>query len=266
MKMFVLQVALVVSLAAWGAHSAPSPGLQTAEEIVACNEANLPRSSSVQSISMKVTDRSGAITTTKATIYWKRFDNGFSGVLVRLFDPADVRGAAFLMLEKKKRNDLFIFLPELNRVKRVSSGMMKSSLFGTDISYEDFEHIQSMSEGAPVVRKIDSVVDGRPSYVVEVRPQEAEDSAYERILSFIDQETCTVLRSEFYERDGEARKVFSADVSSLTAEEDVWIARRYIVRDNRDATETAIVIEKVELDKPISRKMFTERELLRGGH
>jgi hypothetical protein len=266
MRKLELSIAVIVTLSTWVAASAPSPTLQTAEEVVACNEANLPRNTSVQSITMKVTDRAGSLTTTKATIYWKRFKNGESGVVVRLFEPDDVRGSAFMMLEKKKRNDLFLYLPELGRVKRVSAGMMSTSLFGTDISYEDFEHMQSMSQAERILLETDTTVNGRPSYLVEVRPPKSAGSAYERILTYIDQETCAVLRAEYFERGEQVRKVFSADAASLTSEADgVWIARRYVVRDERDATQTAIVIDEVEIDKPISRKMFTERELVRGG-
>jgi hypothetical protein len=266
LRIALAPIALAVVVVAWGAYSAPTPGLQTAEEIVACNEANFPQSSSVQNITMQVSDSAGAITTTKAEIYWKKLDDGLSGVLVRLFEPLDVRGSAFLMLEKEKRNDLFVYLPELGNVRRVHGRMMSTSLFGTDISYGEFEHIQSMAESSSAVRQADSDVDGRPSYVVEVRPTEAEESAYERIRTFIDQETCITLRAEFYERGEEARKVFSADVSSLTAENDgIWIARRYAVHDKRDSTETAIVVDSVEIGKHIPRKMFSQRELLRGG-
>ena len=145
MKLFEVSITLVIASLACSTGALATPGLQTAEEIAACNEANLPETSSVQTVRMQVTNRAGAITESKATIHWKRFDDGLSGVLVRLSEPEDVRGSAFLMLEKKKRNHLFIYLPELGRVKRVSGRMMSTSIFGTNISYEEFEHLQSMS-------------------------------------------------------------------------------------------------------------------------
>ena len=45
---------------------------------------------------------------------------------------------------------------------------------------------------------------------------------------------------------------------------DVWLAREYLMRDLRDETETTMIVEEVEVGKPIPRKIFSERELVSG--
>ncbi|MBW1688660.1 MAG: outer membrane lipoprotein-sorting protein [Deltaproteobacteria bacterium] len=246
--------------------AAAAAELQTAEQIEACHHDSFPDDSSVQTISMNAKDRIGAVTTSKATIHWKRFDDGFSRVMMRFFKPPDLRGAGLLMIEKKARNDMFIYLPELGRVKRITSRMTSSSMFGTDFSYEEFERMQGIAESAPVTRGEDGAVDGRPAYVLDARPTSESDSAYERIVSFIDKETCVLLRSEFYERGDRARKVLTANTSTLSRAGDVWLAREYLMRDLRDETETTMIVEEVEVGKPVPRKLFSQRELVSGGN
>ena len=142
------------------AVSATAAELQTVEQIGACHRDSFPDDSSVQTISMNARDRIGAVTTSKATIHWKKFDDGFSRVMMRFFNPPDLRGAGLLMIEKKARNDMFIYLPELGRVKRITSRMTSASMFGTDFSYEEFERLQGIAESAPTTRAEDGAVDG----------------------------------------------------------------------------------------------------------
>ncbi len=263
MNLRVLPV-LSIAVIAVGVAAAAAE-LQTAEQIEACHKNSFPDDSSVQTISMNAKDRIGEVTISKAKIHWKKFDDGLSRVMMRFFSPPDLRGAGLLMVEKKARNDMFIYLPELGRVKRITSRMTSSSMFGTDFSYEEFERMQGIAESAPVTRGEDAAVDARPVYVIEARPTSESDSAYERIVSFIDKETCVLLRSDFYERGDRARKLLTAKTSTLSREGDFWFAREYLMRDLRDETETTMIVEEVEVGKPIPRKMFSERELVSGG-
>jgi hypothetical protein len=247
------------------AVAAAAADLETAEQIEACHRQSFPDDSSVQTISMNAKDRIGAVTTSKATIRWKRFDDGLSRVMMRFFKPPDLRGAGLLMIENESRNDMFIYLPELGRVKRITSRMTSASMFGTDFSYEEFERLQGIARSAPSTRQEDADVDGRSAYVLDVRPTSDSDSAYERIVTFIDKQTCILLRSEFYERGDGARKILTAETSTLSQEGDVWLAREYLMRDLRDETETKMIVEEVAVGVEIRQKVFSQRELVSGG-
>jgi hypothetical protein len=255
------------ALIALSALGATSDEIRTPEQIRDCTESNRPSETSIQTVSLQAKDRVGAINTSRAKLYWRKFDDGLSKVMMRFYAPPDLRGTGLLMLERDSaRNDLFIYLPELGRVKRVTSRMTSSSMFGTDFSYEEFERIQGLTATTPVIRLDDDVVEGRPTWVIESRPTEESRSAYERIISFVDQGNCTILRTDFFERGQQARKTLTADPQSITHEEEgIWIVRRYLMQDLRDQTETALVIESVEIGADIGRKTFSQRELVSGG-
>jgi len=255
---------LAASLTLLLATVAAAAELDSVEAIDACYRGNFPKVSSVQTVSMNAKDRIGAITTSKAKLYWKKFDNGRSKVVMKFFKPAELRGAGLLMIEKPSRNDMLIYLPELGRVKRVTKHMNSSSMFGTDFSYEEFERIQGIANEAPTTRLEDSVVQDRAAYVLEVRPEDGE-SAYERIKSWVDKETCVSLRAEFYERGDKPRKVMTADPRHLKQEGEIWMIGETVMRDLRDETETLMQVEDVDVEADIPRKMFSEKELVQSG-
>jgi outer membrane lipoprotein-sorting protein len=83
-------------------------------------------------------------------------------------------------------------------------------------------------------------------------------------VAFIDKETCVPLRTESYERGDELRKLLTADSSTITREGALWVPRQQTMKDLRDQTQTDLVIEQIEIDAKIHRKMFSARELEAG--
>lgn len=239
--------------------------LETAEEIDACYRANFPDSTAVETISIQSKDRIGAVTTSRGELSWKKFEDGRSKVLLRFAKPSELRGAGLLLIEKASRNDMFMYLPALDRVKRVTKHMTSGSLFGTDFSYEEFERIQGIAGQSPSERADDDTVDGRASYVIVSRPTAEQESAYERIRVWIDKETCVALRTEFFERGDKPRKVMTSAFSKVTEAGGVFVPREILIRDHRDETETMLVVEEVEVGIDVPRKTFSERELVAGG-
>ncbi len=239
--------------------------LETAEQIDACYRANFPESTAVQTIALHAEDRIGAVTTSRGKLSWKRFDDGRSKVLLRFSRPSELRGAGLLLIEKAERNDMFMYLPALDRVKRVTQHMTSGSLFGTDFSYEEFERIQGIAAQAPTERAEDDTIEARPTYVLDTLPTRDQKSAYDRIRAWIDQETCVALRTEFFERGDEPRKVMTTAWADVEEQGGVWVPRQIRMHDHRDQTETRLVIEELEVGVDVPRKIFSERELVSGG-
>lgn len=269
--MIRIRSAAAAALAAVGLVAAgpATAALETLKEVEDCVQANMPDESSVQTVVMNAHDRIGSVTQTRARIYWKKFDE-LSKVLVRLSDPPEMRGAAILMLETEgdRDNDILMFLPELNRVKRVTGHMMSGSMFGTDFSYEDFESLQGLSNDdferslAPPAE-----LGGRPVYVIQAvaRKDVEEPPTYERTLTYVDQEWCVPLKVEFFERGDEPRKRLETDPSQVKQAGSRHVAHRMEIRDLRDQTRTELVVEDIDFDQKVSRSMFTTQALEKFG-
>jgi len=248
------------------AASAPAEEPQTAAEIQACVEANMPKTSSVQSIALRAKDRVSAITESKATIFWKKSEDGRSRVLIQFSLPDDLRGASVLLLERKQpgERDMFMYLPELRSVKRITSRMVTGSMFGTDFSYEDFEMIEDYAAKAKGSRVDDALLDGQPAWVLESRPSAGEVGGYTRILEYIDPETCVRLKTELFEANDRLRKVASSDRKTLSEVSGLHYAPRLTLRDLVKQTETELVIEKIEVGVEIPDRLFSQTNLTKG--
>jgi hypothetical protein len=143
--------------------------------------------------------------------------------------------------------------------------MTSSSMFGTDFSYEEFERLQGLSETSQRVLGEAASVDDRPAYAIDLLPGDAEESAYERIRFFVDEQTCVLVRAEFYERGDRPRKTLTTNPAKISREGDLWMAREVVMRDLRDETETTMVVEEIEVGVSIPRKIFSQAALESGG-
>lgn len=232
------------------------------DEITACTAANLPETTSVQDISFVSTDRIGARTGSSARIYWQRFDDGLARAMIRFSEPTDLRGAGVLLIEKKDRMpDQFMYLPELGRVRRVSTRMMSSSLFGTDFSYEDFTRLQEMGPKAKQRSVGDVELEGHAVHVVESVPDPESGSSYARLVSFLDVETCLPLKVEMFEQGDTARKISTTPREKMQRAGRGWVPMEVRIQDLREGTETTLVVDAVETGGKISRKTFTQNNL-----
>jgi outer membrane lipoprotein-sorting protein len=234
------------------------------QEVQTCVQANLPATSSLQTVELRTRDRTGSERVLGGEVKWKRLAAGHGGWLLLLDQPPDVHGSAYLMLEKESGEQMWVYLPEIKRARRIHPNTMAGSLFGTDFSYEDVKYLQRISSQSGAQRLPDAVEDGRKLYVVQVTPPAAEGSAYEKVLGFVDQESCVPLRIEFYEKGGERVKLLSVDPGSVRREGKGWVPRSIAIKDLKNESETRLVVSKVELDADLPDRLFTVTTLERG--
>jgi len=263
----MLRHSCLAFISLFAAPLAAAASLSTVDEISQCVRDNMPSKSSTQTITLRSINRVGDVTESSATIYWQQDDDGLSKVLLRFSEPLDMRNSGVLMLEQEGRSpDTFLYLPSTKMVRRVSSRAASSSLFGTDFSYEDFARLVGMANDATKVRGDDAEVSGRPTYVIESTPAADSGSSYEKVVSFVDQETCVPLRIESYEDGARLRKRLTADVAKLSREGSSWVSRHQTMEDLRDDTRTEVEIEAIDTEAKIHRKMFSARELEAGAN
>ena len=235
------------------------------DEITDCVKANQPRLSAEQTVTMRTLDRTGSARVSSATIYWQKSGEN-SKALIRFSAPEDLRGSALLLLPKGERADMFMYLPELRRVRRVTKRSVSGSMFGTDFSYEDFERLQGLTTDGESKRLPDGEVEGRKVFVLEGRPSRGAESAYERIVSFVDQERCIPIHTELYEKGERLRKVMVMPSEKITKEAESWVPRLVLVKDLVNETQTELLVNEIELDKKLPRKLFSVSELESGSH
>jgi len=184
---------------------------------------------------------------------WAR-DNSDS--FIEFFNPED-RGTKYL----KKGGRLFVYSPDNEGVMLISGHMLKESMMGSDMSYEDAINNDSLSSRYDPVISGSEVLNGRDAWVLDLTAKKRTESYPKRKL-WIDKETGDVLGYELFALSGAKLKEFTL----IRAE--IFNGRRFPVemelRDLlRRGSKTTFIMKNVILDRPIPDSVFSQRNLER---
>ncbi len=234
---------------------------QGMEEIQACVRANVPKGSVVEVVELRSRGRTGQERSVVARHWWKQRTADRSKHLIRAEFPPDVHGSTFLIIEDDEKQEVFSYLPELRKVRRLQARSVSGSLLGTDFSYEDFRQLQDAMRDPRGERLPDAFVGDRPAFVMQLAP--AVGSPYERILAFIDQETCVPLELRFHRKGGKLWKRLLARTGSIRQTGTSWVVHSLVIRDLADETETELEIREIDLEAELSDRLFSASRLER---
>ncbi len=123
--------------------------------------------------------------------------------------PADVKGTAILTFSHGlKPDDQWMYLPELKRVKRISSVNKSGPFLGSEFAYEDIASWEIEKYKYRYLR--DEALDGNDCFVVENTPA-YEYSGYAKQIEWVDKTIYQPRKIEFYDHKNELLKtlVFS---------------------------------------------------------
>jgi hypothetical protein len=226
-------------------------------DVAACVQRSLPEPDSVREAVITHTDRAGVKTRTGVVLYGRRNEAGQRQLLVRFVQPKELLGSAVLILERAGENEGYFASSELGTAKRLKSLDQASTLLHTNFAYEDLQYLEGFPLGS-WKRLEDDDEFGRPVYVVEIRPR---GSAYERIVSRIDKETCLPLSVRFTESGNFVSKELSVNGDSIRKVGTSWVPQSAMMRSRRDSSTTQIFVNRTE-QKPVSEGMFDPQQLL----
>jgi hypothetical protein len=182
--------------------------------------------------------------------------------MVRFLAPPEVRRTGVLILEAEGRyDDLFVFLPALGKVRRISAGQRADSFFGTDLSYEDVEPKRAEDWDVTLVERREE--DGTPCLLLDIRPKTAEVSTYERMVSCIDPVRAVILRTAFWRGGQEVKelRVRPADVRDVAGRQIPFVIT---LATPRLRSETVVTTESYELRPDLPVTIFTQSNLETG--
>ncbi len=229
------------------------------EVVTACIEKNSPASGAVLSVELRARDRSGYEQVLQADTYLKRTEGAPARILMHFNEPVDIRGARFLIIENSPQNDMYMYMPGLFKVRKITSKRISSSILGTDFSYEDYERLHGVFSDLRAEQADDALLGGRRVHVINSYPD--ADSGYDRITTYIDVETCVSLRTELFEKDQQLRKVLSVDANDIRKVGTIHVPRALLMKDLRDKTETRMIVEDVHIDVPLEDALFDPEQL-----
>lgn len=157
---------------------------------------------SIAKLEMKLTNAAGKSTTRTLEIKTKEKPNEDVGdkSVTLFFTPPDVEGTALLSHAKiLESDDQWLYLPEIARVKRISSSNKSGPFVGSEFAFEDLTAAELGKYDYSYIESKE--VDGMMMDVLEQTPR-YERSGYTKLVAYYDQDIHQLRKIEFYNRGG----------------------------------------------------------------
>lgn len=232
-----------------------------ADKVLDCMRKNVPESLRVQDVEFSTADAGGITSLLKGRLYAERQageeGEGQVRAMLHIKAPPNLSGAAYLIREKDEnaRDGMYVYLPSVRRVRRVSGSIADGGLMGTSFSYADFKQLQNTFGEVSATLEGSAEIDKRPTHIVAFRPISPNEGGYALVRSWIDVQSCVPLKAEFY--DGQTlRKRMTSPAAALKQAESYWYPSVVEMQDMKDKLRTTLRVLKVSADKDISGGYF----------
>jgi hypothetical protein len=181
--------------------------------------------------------------------------------LLVVFDrPRDVQGTAFLTYTHPTGpDDQWLFLPALERVKRIASNNKSGPFMGSEFAYEDLASQEVEKYTHRYLR--DERIDGRPAFVVERLPLDAS-SGYARQAVWYDQLEYRPERIEYYDRKNELLKTLTFR-SYRRHLDRFWRADEMFMENHQTGKSTTLYWTRYQFRTGLSDRDFDQSSLKR---
>jgi outer membrane lipoprotein-sorting protein len=211
---------------------------------------------------MIITSKSGATTERSINQYSKDDADGKSRVLVEFLSPASVKGTRFLSTENQNGGeDRWIYLPELNRVRRIAAAEGSGSFMGTDLSYDDVSSADREIDKDKHKFVREESLNGKVCYVIESTPKDTSYQ-YSKMISWIDKTTSALYKLELYNKKGNLQKLFETiELKDVQGRLSPWVTKMTNVASG---SFTTIYVQKLKYDSALPDGMFTTNYLETG--
>jgi outer membrane lipoprotein-sorting protein len=170
-------------------------------------------------------------------------------------EPARERGTKMLKL----KDQLWMFTPSADRIIQISGHMLRQSVMGSDLSFEDMMDDRKLTDiyNAAVIGP--DQFDSRQCWVLELKAKTEEVAYYSRKM-WIDQERNIPLKEEWYAKAGKLLKQTTlGDVKKI---EGRWFPTRMIYKDMlKTGAGTEFVINDIQFNADIPESIFSKASL-----
>ena len=208
---------------------------------------------------MELTEKGRAPRVRTLVTYRLDRSNGETANMMRFLEPEDIAGTGLLGVQKADGpTEQWLFLPALDRVRRISGDRKGGRFVGSDLYFEDLEERKPSMDRHRLIGC--ETVAGVACEVLESVPMVATNSVYRRRVVWVDAANALALRVDYFERDDNtASKRWQLDVKRKI--QNYWTAIESRVTDLGSGHETRMVIVRALYDRKLPERLFTSRAL-----
>lgn len=179
--------------------------------------------------------------------------------LMRFSAPADVEDTG-LLTEDHAGDDSqqWLYLPALDRVRRISSSRKGGRFVGSDFFYEDLRDREPNMDthkitGVEKVAKLDC-------YVLESTPVDKKNSVYRKRVSWVHKDTLIPLKVEYYGKRGD-KPIKRLQARKLQKIQGYWTVLNSTMFDLKTGHKTLLATQRLKYDQGLPEELFSRRGL-----
>jgi len=189
------------------------------------------------------------------TLELKTWTSGESKSFSEYLSPPREKGTKMLKLDKQ----LWIYSPATDRIIQISGHMLRQSVMGSDLSYEDLMEDARLSEKYEATLAGEETLDGRPCWVLELRAL-SPDINYQMRKLWVDKSRYIPLKEELFAKSGKLLKR-----TTLSQVENIggrWFPRKIEFRDMlKEGKGTEFIIDDIRFNVEIPEYIFSKANL-----
>jgi outer membrane lipoprotein-sorting protein len=208
-------------------------------------DANMSSKSRVLTARMEINSARGT-----RTMESKSWSLGAEKSFTEYLAPAREKGTKMLKLQSQ----LWIYSPATDRIIQISGHMLRQSIMGSDMSYEDMMTDRPLLEQYKAEVSGEEMMDGRKCWVLSLIAI-VTDINYGSQKMWVDEERNVPLKVELFAKGGKLlKRITFSDVQRV---QNRWYPKTFVYKDVlKDGKGTKMTIEDLKLDVAIPASVF----------
>jgi len=257
--LFVLTAPLTLAISTASADDHGNPGEPRARDLLSEAFDNRYGANVTANIDLILRNASGQARVRKFRAASKKID-GRTHSIGRLVWPEYLRGMTILTIEAHERShDAFVYLPSLQKVRRINTSQRGDAFLGSDVTYEDLER-RRVDEYEPV--SLTASDNGEPTWTIGAKP--LVDFSYDRVEFVVAAADHAILESRYYKRNSDdPYRVITTDRSDMVEQGGYVLPTRMVVRNSMRGTSTEVLFRDLVVGPNIDDKLFSVSTLER---
>ncbi len=255
MTRWFLAVTLTAGLAAHaadGGASAPAAKAPTADELLDAMDKNLTFKTRKSRLTMTV---EGRRTRRYEMVI---FGRGQEDSAIDYLAPPRDKGTRMLKLA----GELWIYLPSVDRVQKISGHMLREGMMGSDLSYEDLMASRELRKAYDAKVVGEETVDGQVCWKLEMKAHD-ESVSYPRRVTWVSKDSLIPLKQELYALSGMLLKTWTmSDVKPFEGGR-LFPTKMTIRDDVKKESVTRLEFSELEFGIKLEEEVFALRWLER---
>jgi len=176
--------------------------------------------------------------------------------LMKYLEPGRVKDQAILMLNNA--DDIWMYFPRTNRVRKLATHAKRQKVQGSDFSYENMGSSNEFIDDYNSVLIGEEEKEERLCYKLELTRKENSEAGYSRLTVWVEKESYVpVLISYYHEKDKNLleKELILSDVQTIDG---IPTPMEMVMYNKLDDTKTTMRFKELTYDVDLSDNLFSE--------